>query len=119
MTITITLPHPPSSLRPNGRSHWRVKAQSVKDYRTLAKVRAMEALGTARPMWAAAKVAITWESNTMRHPDPDNIVASLKAAFDGLQDAGVVANDRGLWPERPVILTKRPWPEVRLVITPE
>jgi len=33
---------------------------------------------------------------TRRRRDRDNLLASLKAAFDGLADAGLVADDSGL-----------------------
>jgi len=36
-----------------------------------------------------------------------------------LQDAGVIENDKNLWPERPVIVTKDKNPRVELVITEE
>lgn len=118
--ITIVLPHPPLPLRPNSRAHWRRKAQAVKAYRQLAKMSAIQTLaGQSPPMWERAKVTVTWRSRTMIRPDPDNIVASLKAAFDGLADAGVVVNDRGLWPERPRIETKASWPEVVLTVEGE
>ena len=119
MTLTITLPHPPQSLRPNFRGHWARKSTAASALRKLAKWRAMEALAGAVLNWKKATVLITWESTTARHPDPDNIIASLKSAFDGLQDAGVVLNDSGLWPVRPVILTRRPWPQVTLRIEEE
>ena len=70
-------------------------------------------------MWKKARVLITWEAIHSMAPDPDNIVASMKAAFDGMQDAGVVVNDRGIWPERPVIVKNRPWPQVVLTISEE
>ncbi len=66
-----------------------------------------------------ATVEVVWNCTGMRHPDPDNIVASLKAAFDGLQDAGIVANDRSLYPERPEIRTKQPWASVVLTVRKE
>ncbi len=112
-SITIVIPHPPHPLRPNSRTHWRQKAQSVKAYRSLAKFYAIRALAMQPPpMWEKAKVSVTWRATKRVHPDPDNIIASLKAAFDGLADAGVVTNDKGLWPERPIIETRAHWPEV-------
>lgn len=66
----------------------------------------------APPLWAKARVRVTWRCTKRIHPDPDNIIACLKSAFDGLADAGVVVNDRGLWPERPIIETRAAWPEV-------
>jgi crossover junction endodeoxyribonuclease RusA len=118
--ITIVLPHPPAPLRPNARCHWARKAKAVKAYRKLAQMRALEALAMRNPpMWERATVVVIWRSTTARHPDPDNIIASLKASFDGLADAGIIENDKGLWPERPIIETKARWPEVVLQIEEE
>lgn len=116
-SVTIVLPHPPLPLRPNSRTHWRSKARAVKAYRALAKISATRSLAMdAPPCWAKARVRVVWRCRTKIHPDPDNIIASLKAAFDGLADAGVVENDRGLWPERPRIETGASWAEVVLTV---
>jgi Holliday junction resolvase RusA-like endonuclease len=108
------------ALRPNSRQHWRRKAQAVKAYRAMAKAYALQALAMQRqPMWTKAKVNIIWRCTKRIHPDPDNIVASMKAAFDGIADAGIVENDKGLWPERPIIETGAHWPEVVLRVEGE
>lgn len=52
-----------------------------------------------------------------KQPDPDNIIASLKAYIDGLADAGIVANDKNLWPERPAIQRVERLPRVEITIT--
>ena len=70
-------------------------------------------------MWEKAKVRVVWRCTKKIHPDPDNLIASLKAAFDGLADAGIVTNDKGLWPERPVINTGAHWPEVEITVEGE
>ncbi len=114
--LSITLPHPGPALRPNSRVHYHAKARAVAAYRALAAMEARMVCGGNPPRWERATVEIVWSATGLRHPDPDNIVASLKAAFDGMQDAGIVRNDKGLWPERPVILTKQPWAGVRLTV---
>ena len=119
-SISITLPLPERALSPNTRVHWSRKAKAVKRYRRLAWATAAEASGPGMPeMWAKASVAIAAYYPTRRHPDPDNLIASLKAAFDGLADAGIVSNDRGLWPLRPEIFTDRANPRIELTITEE
>ena len=45
--------------------------------------------------WLAATVRVTWFYCGIQ-PDRDNTLASLKAYFDGLQAAGLIANDKGL-----------------------
>lgn len=120
MTITIVLSHPPLPLRPNSRTHWRKKATAVKAYRIAAKVASIATLARRTPpLWERATVRVTWRCMKRIHPDPDNIVASLKAAFDGLADAGIVVNDRGLWPLRPIIETGAHWNEVVLTVEEE
>lgn len=56
---------------------------------------------------------------TWKAMDPGNLMASLKAYEDGFQDAGIVKNDKELWPLRPVIITKSKNPGLTITITPE
>jgi len=94
LTITLRLPSPP--LSPNWRGHWATKAKDVRLYRELANVMARQALGRQDPpRWKAATVQATFFFPDRRRRDKDNLLASLKAAFDGLADAGVVENDAG------------------------
>jgi Holliday junction resolvase RusA-like endonuclease len=96
-TIMIELPLPPAVLHPNARTHWAAKARSTKRYRNSAYLRSLEVLnGSAAPMWKAATVRAAWYFKTKRNRDLDGLVSWAKAAFDGLQDAGIVANDSGL-----------------------
>ena len=121
-SVTITIPHPPLPCRPNSRAGWQKKARAVKSYRLLAASAAQFKLllsGFTPPKWKRARVRIVWRCQRNIHPDPDNIVASLKAAFDGLADAGVVENDKGLWPERPEVEVGHQWPEVVLTVEAE
>ncbi len=56
------------------------------------------------PRWKAASMSVAvFLGPRNKQPDPDNLLASLKAYIDGLADAGVVANDKNLWPDRPRI----------------
>jgi crossover junction endodeoxyribonuclease RusA len=94
--MKIVLPIPHKCLSPNARSHWAVTMKHKKAARAEAYYQARIGLKTAPPRWTKATVKITWYSKTARHPDADNALASCKAYWDGLQDAGVVANDRGI-----------------------
>lgn len=119
-SLTITIPHPPKECRPNGRYHWARKAKHVKRHRSLSHMACLEALKGRMPeRWRQAKVQVTAYTKTAQHQDPDNLIASLKAAFDGIADAQIVANDKGLWPERPVILKDPVNPRIELTITEE
>jgi hypothetical protein len=115
-SVTITLPLPPAALKPNARPHWAAKAKAVKQCRRIGRVAAIAALaGAPPPRWMRASVLIEAYFPTARHWDPDNLVSSCKAYFDSFQDAGLVENDRELWPERPVIGKDKDNP--RLVLT--
>lgn len=93
--FVIRLPHPPKACHPNTRSHFMAKASAVKKYRTAACLVAMEAQGAARPVrMKRARVTVVAKYRDERARDKDNILASLKSAFDGLADAGLVENDR-------------------------
>lgn len=97
----VSLGAPPRVLSPNashrGKSHWAHTA-AVKAYRHEAYIAAKQILQLSRlmpPHWAAAAVKVTW-CRRRPFPDPDNLIATMKAAFDGLVDAGVLADDNEL-----------------------
>ena len=117
--LTITIPLPPKDVRNNARVHWARKAQAIGTYRMMTHLMALQATGNVKPLWEKAKVHITAYFPTARHMDPANLIDGLKGAFDGLEDAGVIVNDKNLWPERPVIVTKDNRPRVELTITKE
>lgn len=96
-SITIALPIPNRVLSPNTRSHWAVKARHTKQYRTLANLTAVAALkGKRPPGWTTATTTIKAYYKQHRQRDADNLLASLKSAFDGIADSGIIANDSGL-----------------------
>lgn len=122
VSIRLTLPLPDKALSPNARVHWAKKARAAKAARRAAWLMATKVLREARqkpPMWerATASVVILWP--TAHRRDVDNAAASLKAYWDGLADAGVVANDSGLVPEPPVFLVDRRRPRVEITVSPE
>lgn len=97
MTLTITIPLPPRILSPNARPHHMAKARKVKEYRGRAYLAVLtEVPGGYKPRWKSALCSVTWYAKTATHPDGDNALASLKAAFDGFTDAGLFSDDRGL-----------------------
>ena len=97
-SLTVRLPLPPPRLSPNARSHWRPKARATRSYRTAAAFYGRHALASAGidGGWTSAEVQAEFFFPTTHRRDADNLLASLKAAFDGLADAGIVANDRDL-----------------------
>jgi len=95
--ILITLPLPLAELSPNARVFWAKKAKITKAYREYTWAETKKRLGRSDPpRWAEATVQATFYYPTAHKHDRDNALASLKAAFDGIADAGVVENDAGL-----------------------
>ena len=94
LLLVIVLPLPPRELSPNARPHWGAKGRAVRRYRETAYLSSL-AGRPGRPM-QAAKVTARFFFRTRRRRDRDNLLASLKAAFDGIADARVVANDAGM-----------------------
>lgn len=91
----IELPWPPRELSPNARPHWAQLAKAKKQYRLLCFVLARRA-GVRGGMVTADKrlrVAMTFYPPVKRHRDKDNLLASMKAALDGLADA-LLVDDR-------------------------
>jgi len=103
-SIIVFLPLPARELSANARVHWSVIHRATTNARLVSKIEAMKALAGARPpMWKRARMAVKFYMPHLRN-DPTNLMRSLKAYEDGLQDAGIVANDRGIWPERPEVV---------------
>jgi Holliday junction resolvase RusA-like endonuclease len=95
-SVTIILPLPPKALSPNctvatpgGRF---TKATATRRYRRLAK-EAVEAENIETVPWKKVTVKATFFWKHKRRRDPDNANSSLKAAYDGIVDAGLVADD--------------------------
>ena len=118
-SITFTIPLPPHEVRNNARCHYRAKAAKIKFYRRLTMYAAREAAGWKKPMWLKASAKVVAYFPTVQHMDPTNLLDALKGPFDGLEDAGIIVNDRELWPERPVIHTKQTNPRIEITITEE
>ena len=96
--LTVTIPGTPhAGLSPNSRVDWHVKARLTRDARGLAKYSALEQHGRIRPLRAPVMLhaVIAWESRR-KIVDITNGIASLKSFEDGLVDAGIMGDDRGV-----------------------
>lgn len=116
--IRLVLPLPPKGCNPNARGHWAKKARAVKGYRRTADLTARSLVrASERPRWECAELRSTWYLPDRRRRDPDNLIASMKAGIDGLRDADILADDRGLviWP--PVLRVDPERPRVEIEIT--
>jgi len=104
-SVRLTLSFPPSELSPNSRMHWRKKAKVTADYREecgwTAKAFIADQCPYCGPLSKSRHLALTPPVRAVvtfvvpdRRPrDMDNLLASLKAAWDGLTDAGVLTGD--------------------------
>jgi len=92
MTIRIVLPLPAKQLSPNARVCWQAKARATKEYRSISFFVSQRFLSR----WKAAEVESVFYFRDRRRRDRDNLLASLKAAFDGIASAGIVDDDANL-----------------------
>lgn len=121
-SITIIFPIPSSKLAQNGRSHWRQKAQLTKQARLSACYLALNALtvmNSPPPRWEKASCKVAAFFPTLNFPDPLNLLERCKTLIDGIQDAGIIRDDSGLWPERPTIAKDKANPRIEITITQE
>ena len=84
---TVTLPWPSTRLSPNARLHWSRKSQFVKAARETSWALTRGVVGPVPPRWPAAKLDMVLCPPDKRRRDRDTIIASLKAATDGIADA--------------------------------
>ena len=121
-SFSIVLPLPAKVLSPNhtigsfgGR---QAKASATKRYRRLAK-EALEFEGIETLPWKVANVQAAFYFKTNRRHDQDNAMGSIKAAYDGLVDAGLVPDDdyEHMHRDIPTFGVDRRWPRVTLTIT--
>lgn len=95
-SVLIVLPLPPRELSPNkppgSRGGRMRKARLVAGYRLKAR-KAAEAEGVESGPWGLVSVHATFYHRQRRKRDDVNHLASLKAAYDGLVDAGLLVDD--------------------------
>lgn len=120
--LTITLPLPHQHLSPNARVHHMALSRHKKKARSDAKIAAVAAMAELGwkdyPRWDSATVQCTFYFASNRGRDKDNAAASMKAAMDGIADAGVVSNDKAFTPLPPVLEIDKDDPRVVVTITP-
>lgn len=120
-TVTIVLPLPNRRLSPNcsvgSRGGRFAKAAATKRYRAMARDAAKQAgVETAPWEFATAEAVFYWPD--ARRRDQDNALASLKAAYDGIVDAGLLIDDdhKHLRREMPVFEIDPKTPRVEITI---
>lgn len=90
--VTLDLPLPPKALKPNSRANWKVKAAAGKKARSEAGLLAR----INRPPNPYARATLHATFYMKNRSDDDNLIAWLKWYRDGLQDGGVIENDRNV-----------------------
>jgi Holliday junction resolvase RusA-like endonuclease len=94
--LSFELPFPLRGLSPNSRLSWRAKASVTARYREMCGWAAKEAMqqhGLKGPLHPPVVAEVTFELPDRRRRDEDNLKASMKAAWDGLVDAGLLVDD--------------------------
>lgn len=97
--ITIRLAWPPRQLSPNFRpKHWSEVSNAKREYRFACKVDALNAKDcrTAYPFYGPVDGIAVFTTTTKTQPDTDNLLAWIKAAIDGIADAGILVNDKDI-----------------------
>ena len=91
MTAVVWLPFRSPPLRSNDRLHWRAKAVKVAEIRLAAKLCAWRDI----PVALVGPVAVTfvWVVTDKRRRDAGASSPTLKAALDGIVDAGKLLGD--------------------------
>lgn len=97
----VRLPAGLPLLSANGREHWRPKAAATRTIRDAAHLAVKGSPALRRAMLAArggpvmerAHVLAVLHPADRRRRDPANIYPAVKAALDGIVDAGVLADD--------------------------
>jgi len=112
--VTVVLRLPPRELSPNARVRWAARAAAVKRYRESARLVALVALARKKPLWTKARVWCRFYFASPHRRDRDNLLASMKPAFDGLADAGVVADDCGMIHQAVEVAIDRSRPRVEI-----
>jgi crossover junction endodeoxyribonuclease RusA len=115
--MRLILPLPPRELAPNRRPHWAAKAKAVREYRTRAWAVARNVSNGQRLDWERAEVRTVFMLPDRRRRDPDNLMAAMKAAWDGIVDAHVLTDDRYLILHPPTLMVDRARPRVEITLT--
>ena len=85
---------PGAALNPNARNHWTGRYTAARDLRKATWAVAYNANPDHEVLFEKAKISVTFVYKSHQvTPDPDNAVAMLKPALDGLVDAKILRDD--------------------------
>lgn len=95
--VIISLAHPHKDLKPNGGTAQRfAKARATKVAKESATWACMNQYPRFTPQWENVEVEIHAYYTVNRGRDADNLISSLKASLDGICQAGIIKNDKGV-----------------------
>lgn len=118
-SITVQITVPPPGVWPNTLKPKRWRSPIVKRLRAEARVCAIEALnGRDPPRWEHAKFHTLFRFAKHHKRDKLNGLAALKAAIDGIVDAGIITNDETLEPDGVTMEYRSATPGVWLTFRP-
>lgn len=109
--VCVRVPIPDSVLNPNARSHWKKIQLAKKKLRKAARKAAANQHLSSMP-WEYAAERSHFYYPTKRKRDADNSLSTLKAAFDGIVDSGILTDDSGLAHLNPVLSKDKEDPHV-------
>lgn len=102
ITITMPLPTPFLTINWRRRQHWRAIARETKAQRAMAAWHTVAALAAANwpPMYpGAVRIDVgVFPYPRQQRPDTTAIWEALKPIIDGLEDAGLVQDDKQVTP---------------------
>lgn len=116
--LSVTVGIPSRTLSPNARSHWAVKAKATKRARVESWAATQVAMHEAgeKGAWKEATCQVHWYARDSRRRDKDNCLASLKATFDGVVDAGLLQDDSALTHLPLLLMVDTRNPRVELIL---
>ena len=112
----LRIPRPPKSQSPNSRAHWRPRALDKKEYRETVEMLARNKAEGRDLKISKCKIVSHWIFKRKARRDSDNLIGSLKAAFDALTRAGVLADDYEVEHGHPQQVVARDSPEEYVVL---
>jgi len=92
--IVIEIPMlPPKEASPNWRGHWTARYRAMEVYKTITILSARQRHPIQPITTATIRTTLVVKDRRYR-ADPDNAIASLKAAIDGIVAAGILTDDK-------------------------
>ena len=101
-TITLVYGVPDKLLNPNEHVGWRKKSKAEAKRKLAVRwdtIRQIRLAGMPDDMrWKHVTATIMWYHRTWMRPDRDNALRMLKSTWDGMEEAGLLLNDKYLTP---------------------